>query len=228
MLIRRILIAGTVGLAASALYLFAFPSATIFYECVVLLHILGGAAFLVIALPWIARLLRERSLWEKLGWTVLLLGGAAGAAILFTGARRNMWPVLYTHEVVSIAGCAVLLFVWSGRTGWLRDLTSGRLRDAVRLGCCLALCAGVAAGAWWVRTVPWQRANTIHNPSIAPASMNDEGAGPKSEFFPSSAETSTGKTVPEDYFVDSAACEQCHADIYREWESSAHHFSSFQ
>ena len=135
MLIRRILIAGTVGLAASALYLFAFPSATIFYECVVLLHILGGAAFLVIALPWIARLLRERSLWEKLGWTVLFLGGAAGAVILFTGARRNMWPVLYTHEVVSIAGCTVLLFVWSGRTGWLRDLTSGRLRDAVRLGC---------------------------------------------------------------------------------------------
>ncbi len=227
MSIRRFLIAGTVGLAASAVYLFAFPSATIFYECVVLVHVLGGAVFLVIGLPWIAQLLRGRSLWEKIAWIVLLLGGAVGAVIIFTGARRNMWPVLYTHEVISIAGCAVLLFVWSGRMGWLHRLSGGALREGVRLACCLALCASVVAGAWWVRTVPWQRANTIHNPAIAPASMDNEGAGPKSEFFPSSAETSTGKTVPEDYFVDSAACEKCHADIYREWESSAHHFSSF-
>ena len=224
---RRFLIAGTVGLAGSALYLFAFPSATIFYECIVLLHILLGAIFLVIGVPWITRLMRGRSLWEKIGWVVLLLGGAAGAGLLFTGARRNMWPVLYTHEFVSLAGCAVLLFVWSGRQGWLRRISGGNLREAFRLACCLAISAGIAAGAWWVRTVPWQRAYTIHNPSIAPASMDSEGAGPKSEFFPSSAQTSTGKTVPEDYFVDSAACKQCHAEIYREWDSSVHHFSSF-
>ncbi|MGD0359053.1 MAG: tetratricopeptide repeat protein [Terracidiphilus sp.] len=224
---RRFLIAGIVGLAGSALYLFAFPSATIFYECIILLHILLGAVFLVIGVPWIARLMRGRSLWEKIGWVVLLLGGAAGAAILFTGARRNMWPVLYTHEFVSIAGCAVLLFVWSGRQRWFRRFSGGKLREAVRLACCLAISAGIAAGAWLVRTVPWQRAYTIHNPAIAPASMDQEGAGPKSEFFPSSAETSTGKTVPEDYFVDSAACKQCHAEIYREWDSSVHHFSSF-
>lgn len=224
---RRFLIAEAVGLAASALYLFAFPSATIFYECIVLLHILAGAAFLVFAIPWITRLMRGRSLWEKLGWAVLLLGGAFGAAIIFTGARRNMWPVLYTHEFVSIAGCAVLLFVWTGRKGWLRPLQGAAVRESARLACCLVLAVGVTAGAWWVRTVPWQRANVIHNPSIAPASMDQEGAGPESEFFPSSAETSTGKTVAQDYFLDSSACKQCHADIYREWESSAHHFSSF-
>ncbi|HUV96871.1 MAG TPA: tetratricopeptide repeat protein [Acidobacteriaceae bacterium] len=224
---RRFLIAVAVGLAASAFYLFAFPAATLFYECVVLLHILAGAAFLVFAVPWITRLMRSRSLWEKLGWSVLLLGGVCGAVIIFTGARRNMWPVLYIHEVVSIVGCAVLLFVWTGRQGWLRPLHGGALRESVRFTSCLALAAALVAGAWWVRTVPWQRANIVHNPSIAPASMDTEGAGPKSEFFPSAAETSTGKTVSEDYFVDSAACKQCHADIYREWESSAHHFSSF-
>jgi tetratricopeptide (TPR) repeat protein len=224
---RRFLIAGILGLAGSALYLFAFPSATIFYECIVLLHILLGAIFLGLGVPWIARLMHGRSLGEKIGWVVLLLGGAAGAGLLFTGARRNMWPVLYTHEFVSIAGCAVLLFVWSGRQGWFRRFSGGNLREAVRLAGCLAISAGIAAGAWWVRTVSWQRAYTIHNPAIAPVSMDQEGAGPKSEFFPSSAETSTGKTVPEDYFVDSAACKQCHADIYNEWESSAHHFSSF-
>ncbi len=227
MSIRRFLIAGTLGLAGSALYLFAFPAATIFYECIVLLHIVGGAIFLVIAVPWAARLMRGRSLWEKIGWAAMLFGGAAGAAILFTGARRNMWPLLYTHEVVSIAACALLLSAMTGRVESLRRLSGGRLREAARLGCCFALCAGVAAAAWWVRTVPWQRAYTIHNPTIAPASMDQEGAGPKSEFYPSSAETATGETVPEDYFVDSAACKQCHAETYREWESSTHHFSSF-
>jgi Flp pilus assembly protein TadD len=224
--IRRFLIAAAVGLAASAVYLFAFPSATVFYECVVLLHILGGAVFLVIALPWIARLTRGRTLWEKLGWTVLLLGAVVGVVLIFTGARRQMWPLLYTHEVISITGCAFLLFVWSSRLERVRHF-GGVAGHAVGLAFCFALCAGIAAGAWYVRTVPWQRAYTIHNPDVAPASMDKEGAGPNSEFFPSSAETSTGKTVPEDYFVDSAACQQCHSDIYREWQSSAHHFSSF-
>ncbi len=224
---RRFLITGAIGLAVSAGYLFAFPSATIFYECIVVLHILGGAAFIALGLPWIARLLRGRHLWEQIGWVVLLLGGVFGVVIIFTGARRDMWPVLYTHEVVSIVGCALLLFVWTGSRGWLRPLQGAPLRESTRMACCLALTAAVAAGAWWVRTVPWQRAYTVHNPSIAPASMDQEGAGPKSEFFPSSAETNTGKIVPEDYFVDSTACKQCHADIYREWNSSAHHYSSF-
>jgi tetratricopeptide (TPR) repeat protein len=207
--------------------MFAFPAATIFYECVVLFHILAGAVFLVFAVPRMTHLMRDRSLWEKLGWLVLLLGGVFGAVILFTGARSNMWPVLYTHEVASVAGCAVLLFVWTGYQGWLRPLRGTVLRDSACLACCLALAATVAAGAWWLRTVPWQRVYSVRNPSIAPASMDHEGAGPKSEFFPSSAKTHTGKTVSQDYFLDSAACKRCHADIYREWESSAHHFSSF-
>ena len=227
MSIRRFLIAVALGLAASALYLFAIPSPSIFYECVVSFHILAGAVFLVFGVVWMAKFMRGRSLWEKLGWVVLLLGGAFGAVIIFTGARRSMWPVLYTHELISTAACAVLLFVWTGRQGWLRRLSGGTVRELVRLASCFAMAATIAAGAWWVRTVPWQRAYTIHNPSIAPASMNAEGAGPKSEFFPSSAQTYTGKTVPQDYFLDSSACKQCHADIYSEWEGSAHHFSSF-
>ena len=227
MSIRRFLIAGALGLAGSALYLYAFPSATILYECIVLLHLLLGTVFLVAGVPWITRLMRGRSLWEKVGWGVFLLGGTAGAAILFTGARRDMWPVLYAHEFVSIAGCAVLLFVWTGRQGWFARLGGVKLSAALRLAGCLALSAGVAAGAWWVRTVPWQRGYLIRNPSIAPASMESEGAGPNSQFFPSSAKTFSGETVPEDYFVDSATCKQCHADIFNQWESSAHHFSSF-
>ena len=33
--------------------------------------------------------------------------------------------------------------------------------------------------------------------------------------------------IPAKYFMESDACERCHQDIYKEWQSSAHHFSSF-
>ncbi|MGB7133903.1 MAG: tetratricopeptide repeat protein [Acidobacteriaceae bacterium] len=222
---RRFLIAAALGLAASAVILVAFPAATLYYEALVVLHIFAGALFLLLALPWITRLLRGRSLLEKTGWLTLVAGGAFGAVILFTGARRDRWPILYTHEIVSALACGLLLAAWL--THRSRSQSSAALRASFRIAACLALVALIGWGAWWTRTVPWQRAYVIRNPSIAPASMDQEGDGPNGPFFPSSAQTNTGKVVPEDYFMDSATCKQCHADIYKEWESSAHHFSSF-
>ena len=57
--------------------------------------------------------------------------------------------------------------------------------------------------------------------------MNQEGDGPNGKFFPSSVQTKDGNYIPSDYFLKSQACERCHADIYKQWESSMHHFSSF-
>ncbi|HEX4066642.1 MAG TPA: tetratricopeptide repeat protein [Acidobacteriaceae bacterium] len=235
---RRFLIAAALGLSASALYLVAFPTATLYYEAIVVFHIFGGALFLILAIPWIGRLMRSRTVVEKIGWLTFLAGGAFGAVILFTGARRDRWPILYTHEVLSALACAILLAVWVSASFSHRSRNPSAapgspapqpraLRAALTIAACIALVAGLGWGAWWVRTVPWQRAYVIHNPSIAPATMDQEGDGPKGPFFPSSAQTNTGKVVPEDYFMDSATCKQCHADIYKEWESSAHHFSSF-
>ena len=221
---RRILIFLSVVLAASAVYLVAFPSATLVYEGIVILHISLGAGFLILVVPGLLQLLRGRSVAEMLGWIVLIGGGAAGAVLIFTGARRNHWPLLYSHELISALGCAVLLGVWAGKRGWLQG---GVWRGLARFATCFALTAAVAAGAWWVRTVPRQRAYIIHNPKIAPEVMDREGDGPTGPFFPSSAQTKTGKTVPEDYFLDSAVCKQCHQDIYNQWQSSVHHFSSF-
>jgi Flp pilus assembly protein TadD len=221
---RRILIFFNLALTFSAIYLLAFPYASLFYEGIVILHIFLGVGFLILVLPGLRQLLRGRSHAEKLGWIILIVGGTVGAALIFTGARRSEWRVLYSHELITALGCAVLLWVWTGRRGWLH----GRAwRGITRFATCLALIAAVAAGAWWMRTVPWQRAYTIHNPKIAPDDMDKEGDGPRGPFFPSSAQTKTGKTVPEDYFLDSSTCKQCHADIYKQWQSSVHHFSSF-
>jgi tetratricopeptide (TPR) repeat protein len=57
--------------------------------------------------------------------------------------------------------------------------------------------------------------------------MEGEGAGPQSPFFPSSAETNVGGTIPSNFFMTSQVCGRCHQEIYQQWSSSAHHFSSF-
>ena len=73
----------------------------------------------------------------------------------------------------------------------------------------------------------WREAHRIVNPVRPPATMEGEGDGPDSPFFPSSARTSTGDVIPADFFLTSEMCGRCHGDIYEQWNSSAHHFSSF-
>ena len=57
--------------------------------------------------------------------------------------------------------------------------------------------------------------------------MEEEGGGPASPFFPSSARTNVGGTIPSDFFLDSELCGDCHKDVYEQWRSSVHHFASF-
>lgn len=208
----------------TALFLYAWPTPTVIYEGVLVLHVLLGVLFLLLTVPFLLRLVREGSIGERLGWIVLLIGGVLGAAVIYTGARRQEWPLLYSHIVASVFACAVLFSAMAGRRGWL---ASGAAKPVLRMALSFGLFAGIAGAAWWVRTVPWQRANVIRNPEIAPASMDGEGDGPNGHFFPSSGQTATGKTVPEDFFLDSQTCQRCHADVYEQWQSSMHHFSSF-
>jgi tetratricopeptide (TPR) repeat protein len=67
----------------------------------------------------------------------------------------------------------------------------------------------------------------IVNPKLPPASMEEEGGGPQSPFFPSSAKTNVGGIIPANFFMDSEACGECHKEIYEQWKSSVHHFASF-
>ncbi len=46
-------------------------------------------------------------------------------------------------------------------------------------------------------------------------------------FFPSSAQVYGGQKIPSKFFMESDSCKRCHEDIYNQWNSSAHHFSSF-
>ena len=57
--------------------------------------------------------------------------------------------------------------------------------------------------------------------------MDGEGDGPSGPFFPSSAQVYGGEKIPSQFFMESESCKRCHEDMYNQWYSSAHHFSSF-
>ena len=46
----------------------------------------------------------------------------------------------------------------------------------------------------------------IRNPKVIPVSMEEEGGGPKSPFWPSSSATNVGGTIPSNFFMDSELC----------------------
>ena len=68
---------------------------------------------------------------------------------------------------------------------------------------------------------------TVRNPLTPPLGMEGEGGGATSFMFPSSARTPDGKPIRSEFFMDSESCKRCHSDIYSQWQSSMHHFASF-
>src|SRR5580700_5724890 len=221
---RRLINVLLAVLALTAAYVYAWPSANVPYFGAIILHMFAGLAFLAVLIFTLRPILREGPTASRLSWLLLALGGILGALLIYTGARRAEWPLLYAHIGACVAGCALLVSGWGCRRGILAgSFPSGIIRSAV----CLVAAALITAGAWWLRTVPWQESHRIQNPAIAPAAMDSEGDGRQGPFFPSSAQTADGQHIPSSYFMESDSCKRCHEDIYKQWQGSAHHFSSF-
>src|SRR5271165_4832580 len=214
------------ALAGSAAYLYPFPQANLLYPAVVLLHTFGGvlASVLLAALLW--RFLRQGNLVWKLGWLLSAAGAVLGLMLLWKGTPHSEYRWLYAHILVSVAGVGCLLAEWMGKRSWAGShfVTSNA---APRLFLCLALLAGLGWAARYQRESQWLTRTVIKNPAMPPASMDAEGDGSQGAFFPSSAQVYGGQKIPSTFFMESESCKRCHEDIYNQWFSSAHHFSSF-
>jgi tetratricopeptide (TPR) repeat protein len=211
-------------LTASALYLYAFPQPNVVYAGVVLLHLVSGILAALLLLPLLARLLREGSRLTWVGWFLFLAGAALGLWLVHTGTLRSEWRWMYAHMLVCMAALGFLIAAFVGRRGWLG---SGRGATFVRLAVCLVVVAGVGAGLRFVRESRWVNRARIENPEMPPLNMDQEGDGPQGPFFPSSAQVYGHRKIPSKFFMESDSCKRCHEDIYNQWFSSAHHFSSF-
>jgi tetratricopeptide (TPR) repeat protein len=214
-------------LFASAAYLYSYPSPTLVYAGAVLLHAGLGVIATACLLRFCWHYLRNRSLMAKFGWGLVTAGGAVGAVLIYLGTTRPMLPWLYLHIVLCILGLVLLS----------ADALAGMIVSRTKLGPALAgaftalaltlLAGALGASAKALREGRWLATHVIKNPDIAPESMNAEGDGPNGLFFPSSAQVVRGGHIPSKFFMESDSCKRCHADIYNQWYSSVHHFSSF-
>ncbi len=211
-------------LVLSAAYLYTFPQPNVFYAGIVLLHAGAGVAAAFWLLPVVLRVLRRGNVAARLGWVVMAAGAVLGLVLIRTGTPRSEWNLLYLHILLSVAAAGILVSDWAGKRGWMG---AGTGRAALRTAISLAVLAGLGAAAWYVRNARWHDSARIQNPTMPPTSMNGEGDGPNGPFFPSSAQVYGGQKIPSKFFMESDSCKRCHEDIYNQWYSSAHHFSSF-
>src|ERR1051326_920917 len=214
-------------LAVSAIYLDTFPSPTITYAGIVLLHAGAGliAALCLVRFLW--RFLGRLSLIAKIGWLFFTASAGLGIWLTFTGTTRQEMKWLNMHIAAASLAVVLLLAEAISRRLTLKTslgLAKLRLATVVVLG---AIAVGIGASAHALRDGRWLSSHLIKNPPIAPQSMDGEGDGPKGNFFPSSAQVVSGGHIPSKFFMESDSCKRCHQDIYKGWYASVHHFSSF-
>lgn len=218
-----LIFAAFITLLLNSAYLSAFSEPSLWYYANVALHPLFGLALAVLAAPRIRRWLTGPV--RISGMCLLAVGLLLGVAVLILGATRPYKSLVNAHVGVSALGAALLaLDVWRTAAHW----NANRLAWVVRVSLAGVLLAAVAATvARTGRETEWRRLYRIENPTVPPISMDEEGRGPQSPFFPSSADTSVRGIIPANFFLTSQMCARCHRDIYDQWNSSAHHFSSF-
>ena len=210
-------------LFVSAIYLYAFPQANLVYPAVVLAHA-GLGLLAAIGIIWqVFRTLKGRNWLAATAWLVLGVGAIVGALLIYTGTSRPELRLLHIHIFASLAGGVLLLALWLQS----RQKTGGPAALAFRVVGLAIVAAAIATGCQYLRVNRWEARSRIQNPGEPPVSMDLEGDGAKGPFFPSSAQTLHKGRIPASYFTESDACKRCHQDIYNQWNSSMHHFSSF-
>ena len=214
--IRHILLA---FLALTGLYLYALPAPNLPYAATVILHIVLGLLLTLLMLPMLFTGFRGLEPLTQIGWPLLVIGAASGIALGPLGTLGLMQLVFYLHIISCVAGVFLIVPELINKLMFIDP--------RVTLNVSLIVTGLLLYSAWTVRHNTSLQGYVITNPAMPPGSMDEEGDGPDGPFFPSSAQTADGELIPATFFMESENCKRCHEDIYKQWQSSAHRFSSF-
>jgi Tfp pilus assembly protein PilF len=218
---------GFLLLLANSSYLAAFDYPTAFYILNLGLHFALGLLLTLLCCIYLRKSWGSLSPGNRISVVLLLISALLGAVILVFGATRPFltpvkplhW-VSKAHVITGVIGVIALVVVNIGRRAQHQSFAR-----ALKLVFACALIFFTAA--WGYERYTRASRDYIVNPTTPPLSMEGEGAGPNSPFFPSSANTNVNGIIPANFFMTSESCARCHKDIYDQWNSSAHHFSSF-
>jgi tetratricopeptide (TPR) repeat protein len=219
----KVLVIGFLILLVNSSYLAAYAEPTLFYFSNVALHLLLGFA---LAVAFAGFAIKQ---FKHFSWTMRFASVALGASAAFgffmmkVGATRQYRWALYSHIALAVIGSIPLLVVLFK---FARRFSASRQRPVIYASIAALVFVFPVASTAYNRYAGAAR-NKIINPDVVPLSMDGEGAGPGHPFFPSSAETNVGKTIPSNFFMTSTDCGRCHKEIYDQWNSSVHHFGSF-
>ena len=161
---RRTTLWALILLVLNGAYLAAFSQASIFYEGNVVLHLALGWALAFVAVRYV----REYPAASG----IFLAAAFVAFYLVFRGNTYDQRWVLWLH--IGLAEVALALIGW-------------QLRSRIRVAAFGLLVLLPIAGELWPHAK-----DRIENPTSAPLSMNLEGAGVRSPFAPSSAQTNTG------------------------------------
>src|SRR5205085_1236641 len=138
---------------------------------------------------------------KRVGGSVLLLSAALGLAILLFGATRPFLqpakPLHFAaraHVILGVLGVVLLALAI------LRQRSQHRVY-ARAFGFVLAVALFFPLVAWQYQRYTRASRDYILNPTSAPLSMEGEGAGPSSPFWPSSSNTNVNGIIPANFFM---------------------------
>jgi tetratricopeptide (TPR) repeat protein len=219
-------------LLVNTAYVAAFSSATVFYMANVLFHLVLGVV-LAMAVLFTIRKRKDLIAGAPITLGLLFLALLFGLVLTWKGnVHANVW-LLQAHIASAGLGLLALIpYVWkrakeAAQSSAGASPGDGWLRFRKGFAFALVLLVVLPAAAIGYRKAFPNPHDRITNPTLTPISMDGEGGGPKSPFFPSSAKTNVGGIIPSNFFMDSETCGECHKKIYDEWKSSSHHFASF-
>src|SRR5260370_21494648 len=179
--VKRWLSRSLLALTVSAVYLYGYPSATIAYFVLDLLHVAIGIFLTILLLFYFVRLLPRETMLARLGWLSLSGGALLGIVLIKIGTPLRLKPWLYAHIALCVLGALFLAASWFFSKGWLGD---GIIRRGLGFAALALLTAGLAAGTWWTREGAWKNTNRNSNPLMPPESIDNERDGPQRKLFP--------------------------------------------
>ena len=220
---RKFSIIAFLILLLNSAYLFSFGEPTLFYIINVLFHLALGIVLLIPFCIYLYHKIRHISNLGRVGVLGLIVGIASGSYLMVVGATTPYRWLLITHIVSIIIGS--LLFC----IHLLKDSASLSPTFKKTIIAVFVSVVFFPIGAKLSQHFFPNEDYLVKNPALPPTSMYDEGGGTNGHFFPASVETETEDLIPTDFFLTSETCatKGCHPDIYRQWNESAHHFSSF-